>query len=192
MIGSLPRAIAEAYAAPRRSARRVLDSGNGIEAALVMLALAYLVQAILTVLFVSSGIGIAGHFLAIIQQVFVFFVLSGLIYGIGRMAQGTGTMEGAQLIVGWHALVTSVVSPLAIGVSAAAFQPENADAEAGMPAGLGLLAFLYVAISFWLMANFVAELHSFRSAWAVLGSIVGITFALAILVASIFGALAPA
>lgn len=191
VIGQLVRTVAEGYVAPRRSIRRLLDTGNGLEAALLMLALAYVVQAILTVLFISAGVGIGGHLLAIVQQLVVFFVLSALIYGVGRMAGGTGTLEGAQLVVGWHALVVSVISPLAIGVSSVAFRPE-AEEGAGLPAGLGFLAFLYVAISFWLMANFIAELHGFRSNWGVLGTIVGLTFACAILLASIVGAVAPA
>lgn len=191
MIGQLVRAVAEGYVAPRRAIRRLLVADNGLEAALLMLALAYVVQAILTVLFISSAIGIGGHLLAIVQQVVVFFVLSALIYGVGRMAGGTGTLEGAQLVVGWHALVVSVISPLAIGVSSVAFGPD-AEQGAGLPAGLGFLAFLYVAISFWLMANYIAELHGFRSNWGVLGTMVGLTFATAILLASIVGAVAPA
>ena len=189
MIGDLARAVVEGYAAPRRSARRLLLGAVGLQQALAMLALGYLVQAILMVLFVSAGLGIVGHFVAILQQLVVFFVLSSLIFGLGRLAGGRGTMEGAQLVVGWHALVTSFISPLAIGVSAAAL---GAAGPEELPGGLILLAFVYMAISFWLMANYIAELHGFRSAWAVLGTIVGMTFALAILVGSIFGAVAPA
>ena len=191
MIRNLVSAVAEGYIAPRRSVRRLLDGRHGIQTALLMLALAYLVQAVLTILFISSGIGIAGHLLAIVQQVVVFFVLAALIFGLGRLAGGKGTMEGAQLVVAWHALVVSVISPLAIGVSSFAYRAEVGSAG-GMSAGLGLLAFVYVAVSFWLMANFVAELHGFRSAWGVLGALVGLTFACAILLASIIGALSPA
>lgn len=174
--------------------RRLLDGGHGLQAALMMVALAYIVQAILTILFISSGIGIGGHLLAVVQQVVMFLLLSALIYGVGRLAGGTGTMEGAQLTVGWHSLAVSVISPLAIGVSSVAFRPEAeaADAGGGVPAGLGFLAFVYVSISFWLMANYVAELHGFRSTWSVLATIVGLTFAAAILLASIIGAVSPA
>lgn len=189
MIGEFTRAVLEGYTAPRHAVRRILDGGLGVEHALGMLAMGYLVQAILTVLFISSGIGIAGHFVAILQQLVMFFLLSALIHGVGRMAGGTGTLQGAQLVVGWHALVTSFISPLAIGVSAAALGAEGAE---GVPGSVAVLAFVYVGISFWLMANYIAELHDFRSTGAVLGSIIGLTFAFAILVASIFGALAPA
>lgn len=191
MRGGLLGSLVEGYTAPRRSVRRLLDGGNGIETALGMLALAYIVQAILAILFLSAGIGIIGHLMAILQQLIMFFLLSALIYGLGRIAGGKGTLEGAQLVVGWHALVTSLISPLAIGVSAVAFRGEG-DEAAGVPSGLALMAFLYVAISFWLMANYITELHGFRSNWGVLGAIVGLTLAIAILLASIVGALAPA
>lgn len=190
MIGELARAMVEGYTTPRASVRRLLDAGHGFETALWMLALAYLVQAILTILFVSAEIGFVGHLLAIMQQLVMFFLLSALIQWLGRVAGGKGSLHGAQLVVGWHALVTSLISPLAIGVSTAAFQAEE-DA-ASLPAGLGFLAFVYIAISFWLMANYIAELHGFRSSWGVLGAIVGITFAFAILLAAIVGAVAPA
>ncbi len=191
MIRDLVSGVVEGYIAPRRSVRRLLDGGYGIEAALLMLALAYLVQAILMIMFISSGIGIAGHLLAIVEQVVMFFVLAALIFGLGRLAGGKGTMEGSQLVVAWHSLVVSIISPLAIGVSSFAFRAQVGNGE-GLPAGLGFLAFVYVAISFWLMANFVAELHGFRSTWGVLGALVGLTFACAILLASVIGALSPA
>src|SRR5690606_15715343 len=142
MSGEIARAVVQGYTAPRASMRQLLDSGSGIEVALGLVALAYLVQAILTILFMSGGFGIGGHLLAMIQQLVTFFVLSMLIQGIGRMAGGTGTLEGAQLVVGWHALVTSLISPLAIGVSTAAFTAAGEGAE-GMPPSLALLAFVY-------------------------------------------------
>ncbi|HET7408812.1 MAG TPA: YIP1 family protein [Paracoccaceae bacterium] len=191
MTGDLARVVVQGYTDPRASARQLLESGNGLEAALGMVALAYLVQAILTIMFMSGGFGIGGHMLAIMQQLVTFFLLSALIYGVGRLAGGTGTMQGAQLVVGWHALVTSLISPLAIGVSTAAFTAED-EGSGGIPPGLAFMAFVYVAISFWLMANYVAELHGFRSTWGVLGAIIGLTFACAILLVTVIGAFAPA
>lgn len=191
MTAGLLRSIVEGYTAPRASVRRLLAGGHGVETALAMLALAYLVQAVLTILFVAGGVGFVGHVLAALQQVVMFFLLSALIHGLGRVAGGKGTMEGAQLVVGWHALVTSVISPLALGVSGALRAPAEGEA-ATMPAGVGVLAFVYVGISFWLMANYIAELHGFRSNWGVLGAIVGVTVACAIIFAAVVGAIAPA
>lgn len=191
MIGQLASGIAEGYMAPRRSTRRLLDGGYGLDTALPMLALAYLIEAILATLFGAGGgaTGIGGHLLNLVQLLLMFFVLSGVIWGIGRLADGKGTLEGAQLVVAWHALVTSPLSPLAIGVASAAIGARSGDGAA--PAGVGIMAFLYVAISFWLMANYVAELHGFRSTWSVLAAIIGVTFAFGILMGSILGAVSP-
>jgi hypothetical protein len=191
MTGDVARAVVEGYTAPRASVRRLLDGGHGIEAALGLLALAYLVQAMLTILFLPAGIGIFGHMLAIMQQLVTFFLLSALVYGIGRLAGGAGTMEGAQLVIAWHALVTSLLSPLAIGVSTAAFR-SGEEGAGNIPPGMGFLALIYVAISLWLMANYVAELHGFRSTWGVLGAIIGVSIVFALMLAVIVGAMAPA
>ena len=191
MTGDVARAVVEGYTAPRASVRRLLDGGHGIEVALGLLALGYLVQAMLTIVFLPAGLGIFGHMLAIVQQLVTFFLLSALVYGIGRLAGGTGTMEGAQLVVAWHALVTSLLSPLAIGVSTAAFR-SGEEGAGGIPPGMGVLALVYVAISLWLMANYVAELHGFRSTWGVLGAIVGVSVVFALLLGVIVGAVTPA
>lgn len=181
--------LIQGYTAPRLSARQILASGGGLELALMMVALAYLVQAIFSILFLPGGFGIAGHLIAAVQQVIIFFLLSALVYGVGRMAGGTGTILGSQLVVAWHAIVTSVISPLAIGVSTATFQAQDSGE---LPSGVLLTGVIYVAISFWLMANYVAELHGFRSAVSVLGAIIGLTFAFAILLAVIASSIIPA
>jgi len=182
MKGGFAQMLIQGYTAPRLSARQILASGGGLQLALMMVALTYLVHAIFSLLLKSEGGGIGGHLIAIIQQIIIFFLLSGLVYGIGRMAGGTGTILGAQLVVAWHALVTSVISPLAIGISAAMFRAQESGA---IPSGVLLLGVVYVAISFWLMANYVAELHGFRSAASVLGAIIGLTFAFAFMLAII-------
>ncbi len=193
MIVDLLRKIAEGYTAPRRSVRRLLDSGNGIEVALTFLALAFLVEAILAITFGgrAGGLSFGVYLVNIALQLAVFFLLSGLIHGIGRAAGGKGTLPGAQLVVGWHALVTSPLTPLTLGfASAFRAQPEmagDAAAPVEVPAGGGFLALVYLAISFWLMANYVAELHRFKSTWGVLGALVGVTFACGIVLVSVAG-----
>lgn len=193
--GQLLRLIVEGYAAPRRSIRRLLDGENGLEAALGFLALAFLVEAILSIVFGGRGGASIGVYLVnIAMQLALFFLLSGLIYAIGRAAGGTGTLAGSQLTVGWHALVTSPMTPLTVPVSYAFRATSEAAAETApemqIPAGGVFLAFVYAAISFWLMANYVAELHQFRNTWGVLGALVGVTFACGVVLASVAGALA--
>ena len=185
--------IGEGYTAPRVTMRRLLDAGYGLEVALTFLALAFLVEAILAILFGGSGGGLSlGVYIVNIGlQLAVFFLLSGLIHGIGRAAGGKGTLSGAQLVVGWQALVTSPLSPLTLGFATAfRARPEaggDVAAPVEIPAGGGFLALLYVAISFWLMANYIAELHGFRSTWGVLGALVGVTFACGVVLVTIAG-----
>jgi hypothetical protein len=191
----------QGYSAPRRSIRRLLDGENGLEAALGFLALAFLVEAILSIIFGGRGGASIGIYLInIAMQLALFFLLAGLIFAIGRAAGGTGSLQGSQLVVGWHALVTSPLTPLTVPVSYAFRAPTEAAAgaagaaaaapEVQIPAGGVFFAFVYAAISFWLMANYVAELHQFRNTWGVLGAIVGVTFACGIVLASVAGALA--
>jgi hypothetical protein len=191
----LVRLIVEGYTAPRRSIRRLLDGGQGLEVALAFLALAFLVEAMLAILFGGrGGASIGVYFINIVLQLAVFFLLSGLIFVIGRAAGGKGRLAGAQLVVGWHALVTSPMTPLTIPIAHAFRAPPEAAAgvvpEVQIPAGGMFLAFVYAAISFWLMANYVAELHGFRNTWGVLGALVGVTFACGLVLASVAGAFA--
>lgn len=183
MTAGLLRMIGEGYVAPRLAMRRLLDAGYGIEVALGFLALAFLVEAILAILFGGRGseLSFGVYLVNIALQLAVFFLLSGLIHGIGRAAGGKGTLAGAQLVVGWQALVTSPLTPLTLGF-ASAFRArpdgvDNAGAPVELPAGAGFLALVYVAISFWLMANYIAELHGFRNTWGVLATLVGVTLA---------------
>lgn len=192
-VAGLLRLIVEGYTAPRHSVRQLLAGQNGMEVALGFLALAFLIEATLAILFGgrAGGASINIYFVNIALQLAVFFLLSGLIHGIGRAAGGKGTLVGAQLVVGWHALVTSPLTPLTIGfASALRQQPEAGDAATPVeiPAGGGFLALVYISISFWLMANYVAELHHFRNTWGVLGALLGVTFACGIVLVSVAGA----
>lgn len=191
----LLRLIVQGYTAPRRSVRRLLDGGDGLEVALGFLALAFLVEAILAIMFGGRGGASVGvYFVNVALQLAVFFLLSGLIYAIGRAAGGKGTLAGSQLVVGWHALVTSPMTPLTLPIAHAFRAPPEAAAgaapEVQIPAGGVFVAFVYAAISFWLMANYVAELHQFRNTWGVLGALVGVTFACGMVLASVAGAFA--
>lgn len=195
MTADLLRMIGEGYTAPRHAMRRLLDAGFGLEVALTFLALAFLVEAILAIVFGGRGgdLSLGVYLVNLALQLAVFFLLSGLIHGIGRAAGGKGTLAGAQLVVGWQALVTSPLTPLTLGfANAFRARPDaagDAAATVEVPAGGGFLALLYVAISFWLMANYIAELHGFRSTWGVLGALVGVTFACGIVLVTVAGSL---
>lgn len=194
MTAGLLRMLVEGYTAPRLTMRRLLDGGNGLEVALTFLALAFLVEAMLAIIFGggAGALSLSVYMVNVALQLAVFFLLSGLIHAIGRAVGGKGTLAGAQLAVGWHALVTSPLTPLTLGF-ASAFRaqqdPGGAAAEINVPVGGGFLALAYVAISFWLMANYIAELHHFRNTWGVLGALVGATLACGIVLVSVAGSL---
>lgn len=189
MSADFARTVAEGYLAPRRSMRRLLDGGYGLDTALSMLALGYLIESALVIVFGGTNGGLGAHLMNVAWQIGAFFMISGLIQGVGRAAGGKGTLSGAQLVVGWHAFVTSPLSPMIIGFSSSAFR--DASGAATIPAGFVVLAFAYVAASFWLMANYVAELHQFRSILGVLAALVGLTFACAVVLISLVSAFAP-
>ncbi len=128
--------IGEGYTAPRHAMRRLLDGGNGLEVALTFLALAFLVEAMLAIVFGgrAGDLSLGAYLVNIALQLAVFFLLSGLIHGLGRAAGGKGTLAGAQLVVGWHALVTSPLTPLTLGF-ASAFRAQTDATGAGGPGG---------------------------------------------------------
>lgn len=191
MTGDLVRAVVQGYVAPRASVRWLLNAGHGLEAALGMLALGYLAEAILMIAFSDVRLGIGGHLFGVLRELVSFFVLSSLIYGVGRLAGGTGTLRGAQLVFGWHALVTSIASPLGMGMTAAVLEGQ-AEGEVALSAGPVFLAFIYAGVWLWLLASYVAELHGFRNSWGVLGAITGFIFTLVILLTAVFGPMTPA
>lgn len=196
MIADTVRSIAEGYFAPRASARRLLDAGHGLSTALLMLALGYVIEAIVVNLMPGAPVARSPgvHLLNAALQVGVFFLLSWMIHALGRASGGSGTLAGAQLVVGWHALVTSPLTPLSIGFATSLRMQQGGDAATApqmqVSGGALLLAAIYVGVWFWLLANYVTELHGFRNVWGVLAVMVGITFVCAMLITAIFGGLA--
>lgn len=170
--------IVEGYTAPARSTRRILDTGIGMDAILLMVLFSYLVTAIITTAFsgLPDGMSFGFHVRGIILQFVTFFVYSTLIYHIGRMAGGTGDRLQTYAALAWHALVTSFLTPFMLGLGGAmpdaGITPENqAEVMADLQGPL-LLAMFGGIISLWLMASYVRELHGFQSTWSVLGALV--------------------
>jgi len=200
MIPDFLRAVVSGFLAPRRSVRAIIDRGremgHGLGVAVLLVLLAHLIAAILQNLTpgaetLESGGVVDRHVFALIQQFAWFFILSGLAFIIGRAAGGTGTRVEMQLAIGWHAVVTSFLTPVFVRF-AAAF--DSIDVKGGMAElppeleGGTVLPFTFAAavIVFWLLAQYIAEVHRFRSALGVLGVVVGAMVAAAFL---IFGAL---
>ena len=84
-------------------------------------------------------------------QLFVWVAGTFAMYRIGRARGGRGTMDDAVALVAWLQFVMLVLQ----GVTLAA--------QLLVPPLAGILALAEVAVFFWLLVNFVAELHGFKS-----------------------------
>jgi Yip1 domain len=108
---------------------------------------------------------------AAMQAVFLLTTVVG-IYRIGRWRGGTGSFADTLLLVSWLQFVLlclQVVQILALLV---------------LPPVAEILGVVGVVLSFWLLTQFVVELHGFSSAWRVFLMMIGVLISAAI-VASI-------
>lgn len=97
------------------------------------------------------------------MQLLGLLVLAGLIHGIGRMFGGTGDGAGAQMAVAWLQVVFMV------------FQVAQIVAVLILPPQLTLvIGVASLVVALYLLPNFIAELHGFRSA---VTTFVGMVFA---------------
>jgi hypothetical protein len=216
MTDSIPSRILEGLSSPRASARRLLDEGHSLGTALLMVALAYLIGSIAQLIIAPETLPdnqspLGFHVVNGLLSVAWFFILAGMAYGLGKISGGTGTLPQAQVVIAWHSLVCSLLTPIVLPMLTefAAFQDQltqaaEAAAEAGqqdlaaiMPDAqfsafsvlLGLAAgFMMV----WLLASYVAEMHGFRNTVGVMGVIVGIPLALAVVLTYLSAVLAAA
>jgi hypothetical protein len=190
MIGAVIENLTAGYLRPRTSVRRLLSGGHGLGDALMMVALAYLIGSILTIMVpggapATAGVPIGLHLLGLLLQFISFFIASGLVFLIGRMFGGQGTRQETYLTMAWYSLVTSLIVPLTLP---ARNQLTEAVAAAGggqaeVPLGAPILLFAAAfGIMLWLLSNYIAELHRFRSAWGVLAVILGFSAALSVII----------
>lgn len=162
----------------------------------LVLLLAYLVGEILGMMISTESIRtersvIASHLLGFGQAIGMMFAIGGLVSGFGRAFGGTGDFVTSCAVVAWHALVTSVLTPLAL-YGLVNIAPAAAEATAsGEPPevdGAALMAlFTAVIVQFWLLATYITELHGFRSVMAVVGVMFGVTLVIGVLMMSMIG-----
>ncbi|MEM9062063.1 MAG: YIP1 family protein [Pseudomonadota bacterium] len=195
MILSFGNWLAQAYLAPRSSVRTLLAGGYGFREAMLMLVLGYVLGAAVGTLMLdvpenATGGALATHFSGIVSQILVFFILSGLIFWVGRAAGGEGSLAGAQLATAWFGLVSTVLAPLLV---IAMPRPIVEEAVGEQPVitfegGNGTLFFILGALSLWLFSSAVAEVHGFRSIWKVAGVIIAIPACVMLIFAGLGGA----
>ena len=188
MTGSFASWIVQGYLAPQKSVRQLLDANHGWDVAALLMLLGYLIGAI-AILIISpesaSKGGLVGHIGGIISTAIQFMITTFLVLVLGKMAGGTGTLPQALLAMGWYTFVSSFLFPLVVKpMNQLALAMSEATATGAPPeidGGSLFLAMFAGMTSIWLFANAVAALHGFRSLWGVLGVVMGIPMAIAVL-----------
>jgi hypothetical protein len=147
-------------AEPRPATRALLAEGVPIPARTAGLLLVAVVSAVLSSLQIRlspqaldpvSAMLLASPFRAAVVQ-WAFLALSVvLIHRVGRAAGGKGSFPDALLIVVWLQCLTLVLQVLQLAATVIA------------PSLAGIIGLAGFVMFLWLMTNFIAELHGFRS-----------------------------
>jgi hypothetical protein len=185
MIGAVVENIIGGYVHPRASVRRLLSAGHGLDVALMMVVLAFLVREIFFVVTPDArpetvSLSLGRYFLDLVDALLSFAVFSVAICYVGRLFGGKGSLRQSGLVMAWYLLVTSAVVPLVlpsvlrivVAAEAAAAAP---TAPAALPAGAALIVLVSSGVLMWLFASYVAELHRFARTWSVLAAIIGLS-----------------
>jgi hypothetical protein len=109
-------------------------------------------------------------------QLFVMVASVFAIWRLGRARGGQGGMDDSVALVAWLQFVMLVL------------QVATLAAQVLVPPLAGLLGLVEVGLFFWLLVNFVAELHGFRS---LVATFVGVLAALCLLIVGMALVLAP-
>lgn len=106
-------------------------------------------------------------------------LMAGLIFAVGRQFGGTGGFAGGLAILGWLQVILF------------ALQLAQIIAMAVLPPLAVVIGLASLVLTLWLMPNFIAELHGFRSAFktflGMMGSMVGLVLALSFVLVFVFG-----
>jgi hypothetical protein len=173
---------------PRGAARQIMSLGLPVQVGWMALVLMAVGSAVLTHLSMALappaaqemfGNVMASPIRTAILQGVVMVVSVHLIHRIGRARGGVGGLADTVLLVAWVQFVLLLVQ--LVQMVAQVLVPPLAD----------MLGIVGLAIFFWLLSNFVAELHGFVSTGKTFLGILAVMilagFALAIVLAVLFG-----
>lgn len=110
---------------------------------------------------------------ALIQGFFLLLTVA-TVYGVGRSRGGTGSFSDTLLLIGWLQVVLLCIQ--AAQILALVVIPPVAE----------ILGIVGLGLSFWLLTQFIVELHGFASAWRVFAGIIGVIFAAAFVLSVVF------
>ncbi|MBL4916351.1 YIP1 family protein [Szabonella alba] len=174
---------------PRGVARRIMGLGLPAQVGWMALGLMAVASALLTHLSLALsppaaqeffGDAMASPLRTAVLQGLVMVISVHLIHRIGALRGGIGGLTETILLVAWVQFLLLLVQM--VQMAALVLLPPLSD----------LLGLLGLALFFWLLSNFVAELHGFQSVpktfLGVLAVMVLAGFVLAIILATLFGA----
>lgn len=175
MIQELLKSVVDSFVAPRAAARRVIDNVTDFQGVAVIFGLSFTLSAIVLLLKTSfdadaaaeidrAGGAITAVVSTLIYSGVAFAFVCGVVYGVGRLFGGVGSVLNVAAVIAWHSLITVVFSPF---LSIASLTSESGSALVPM------FIMLFVA---WLLVNFTAEAHGFKSVWKVAAAMFGLLF----------------
>ncbi len=191
MIGAVMENLIGGFLHPRASVRRLLSGGHGLDAAIAMVLLAFVVREIFFILVPGgrpdeASMSFVYYALGLIDSLITFGLFSLAVCYIGRMFGGEASFQETGLVVGWYLVVTSVIVPLALPAVVNIVDAAQAGTE--VPGGSAMVVFAASGVMLWLLASYIAELHRFERTWQVLFVILGFS----ILFSFVFSGLMPA
>ena len=195
IVTALLANLAEAYLQPRYSAKRILTLVQDWRTTVLLFLLALAAQTLLALLTTATlGFGqlpaTAGEDIrpgssSPLQMAVLIAVMVGAAYGFGRLFGGHGSLRAVVAVLGWYGLITAILVPVEIVwfhqlrvQSGAMMVGEMTGGGPPAPGGSLLLVFGVglELFALWILANFIAEVHGFRSAALVLLGILGTVF----------------
>ena len=199
MIGALVENLFDAFLRPRRSVRRLIDGGYGIDTALLMVLLGLVLREIFILItpgarMFDGMMPLAGYMVDMIEAYVTFGLMVMTIYHVGRMFGGVGDMQGTAISVAWYLLVMTVFTPVVVPASvsfieAVRVSTEQPDTPPAVPGGAMLVLAASSCVSIWLLAAYVTELHRFERVWNVLLVMIGLFAGISILAVTLLQSL---
>ena len=191
MIGAVMENIIGGLVHPRASVRRLLAGGHGLEAAIAMVILAFVIREIFFILVPGgrpedASFSVVYYALGLIDSLITFGLFSAAVCYVGRMFGGQASFQETALVVSWYLVITSVIVPLVLPAVLNVVDAAQAGTE--VPGGSAMVVFAASGVMLWLLASYIAELHRFERTWAVLAVILGFS----ILFSFLFSGLVPA
>jgi hypothetical protein len=184
-----------AFLSPRRSVRRLIDGGFGIEAALLLVLLGFLIRQIFVlitpgVLPEGTSISLSEYFFELMQSYVTFGFMTMLVFHVGRFFGGKGSLMGSALAMAWYLMVISVFTPIVLPafvefIEAARAAAAAPDVPPDVPGGAMLALVASSCMMLWLLAAYIAEAHRFVRTWNVLFAVIGLSIPFSILASAL-------